>query len=157
MSMKINSSMSSSMSGYYNSGSVDRLNADRQVNRIDRIDPVEEAKRVDALIAKERDEALSKANKGVVQTRVSPDNAFQKAMVTDPSFAYERLAGKLLDKLPNILQDMKNLPEGSAFDEKLAKQAVEAGEKTPSKVVISEDGRMTGQPAEPEGPENIQL
>lgn len=48
---------------------------------------------------------------GVKQTRVSSENAYQKAMLNDPRFAMERMASKLMDKLPNILNDMKNLSD----------------------------------------------
>ena len=50
---------------------------------------------------------------GVKQTRVSSENAYQKAMLNDPRFAMERMASKLMDKLPNILNDMKNLSDSS--------------------------------------------
>ena len=59
---------------------------------------------------------------------------------------------ELMDKLPNILMDIKNLPEDTGFAEELTTK-----QEAPSKVIISEDGRVHG--ARPEQPEteNITL
>ena len=149
MSMRIGSSMSAG-SKYYNSGYDP--GRDLSVDRVNKINPVEEAKRVDALRQQKAENLLS-GNRGVIQTKVSPENSFQKAMVTDPGFAYERMAGKLLDKLPVILKDMQNLPETTDFAERVAS----AKEAASSKVVISENGRVNGQPAADPETENISL
>ena len=149
MSMRINSSVP----GYYDAGRVNESERNLRVNRVEKVNPVEEAKGISSLTKQRETGELSGENRGVVQTRVSPENSFQKAMVTDSSFAFERMAGKLLDKLPNILRDIKNLPEESAFAEQLTEKAAPS-----AKVVISEDGRITGK--QPEGisePENISL
>ncbi len=53
----------------------------------------------------------ARSSQGIVQTKVSPENSYQKQMVNDPRFAAERMASKLMDKLPMILEDMKNLPD----------------------------------------------
>lgn len=67
----------------------------------------------------------------MMQTRISPDSSYQKNMVTDPRFAMERIASKLLDKVPDILNDMRKLPEAGSDG------AVQSAE--PSKIVIREN------------------
>ena len=148
MSMRIDASLPS----FYNAGSVEELNRNRQVNPVERVRPVEEAKGISSLTEQQKAGAFSDENRGIIRTRVSPENSFQKAMVTDPSFAFERMAGKLMDKLPNILMDIKNLPEDTGFAEELTTK-----QEAPYKVIISEDGRVHG--ARPEQPEteNITL
>ncbi|MBQ9549912.1 MAG: hypothetical protein IJU87_03780 [Lachnospiraceae bacterium] len=148
MSMRINSSVPS----FYDAGRVSDPNRNLRVNPVEKVNPVEEAKGISSLTRQHEIEELQKENRGVVQTRVSPENSFQKAMVTDNSFAFERMAGKLLDKLPTILRDMQNLPAEGAFEEQLAEKSA-----APAKVVITEDGRVRGQRAEAPEQEDIKL
>ncbi len=135
--MRINSSMPS----FYDAG---RVNNAGRTPRVERIDPVEEAKGISSLTEQLKSEERSRENLGVVQTKVSPENSFQKAMVTDRSFAFDRMAGKLMDKLPDILKDMADLPEENAFAGILEEKQTSAA---PKKVVISEDGSVSGQAA----------
>lgn len=69
--------------------------------------------------------------KGPQKTEVSTDNLYQKQMISDPHFAMERLAGKLFDKLPQILGDMKNIPMDGSYADPV--------QAAPSKIVISEN------------------
>lgn len=46
---------------------------------------------------------------GPAQTQVAPESSYQKQMLSDPHFAMERMAGKLMDKLPQIFADMSKL------------------------------------------------
>ncbi|MCR5747285.1 MAG: hypothetical protein K6G03_06215 [Lachnospiraceae bacterium] len=62
---------------------------------------------------------------GVVQTRVSDDNAFHKTQLEGSRERIEDMAGKLFKKLPDILKDMQNLPE-------------ESGEQAASRVAVTE-------------------
>ncbi len=48
---------------------------------------------------------------GVIQTRVSPENAYQKAMLDSPRAAVEDMADKLMSRMPRILEDMKKIPD----------------------------------------------
>ncbi len=141
MAMRI----SSSMSGYYNLGQINHNEDIARVNRVERVKPVENLKGISSLTEQKAEEQLY-GSRGVKQTLVSPENSFQKAMATDASFAYERMAGKLLDKLPNILNDIKNLPETESVEE-MAVKAAEKTSKAPAKVIIGEDGRITGEKA----------
>ena len=93
--------ISSSMPSFYNAGRVNGNDENLRVNRIEKVNPVEEAKGISSLTEQRRTE-FDNGSRGVVNTKVSPENSFQKAMVTDASFAYERMAGKLLDKLPRV-------------------------------------------------------
>ncbi len=57
---------------------------------------------------------ISDGKRKLIQTKVSPENAYQKTMLNDHSFAMERVANKLMPHLDAIIRDMKNL---SAADE----------------------------------------
>ncbi len=148
--MRINSSMTS----FYDAGRVNSAGHSGKTERVEKIRPVEETKGISSLTEQLKAEERSRENLGVVQTKVSPDNAFQKAMVTDRSFAFDRMAGKLMDKLPDILKDMARLPEENAFAGILEEKQTAAA---PKKVVISEDGRVSGQPAAAPEQEDISL
>lgn len=152
MAMRVNPTMQ----GYYN---PDRINRDdnARVNRVERVNPVEESRGISSLTEQKADE-LMRGSRGVLQTKVSPDNSFQKAMVSDASFAYERMASKLMDKLPNILRDMKNLPETSEINN-VSDVVEKAGKiaEAPQKVIIGEDGRVSGERAAVPETENISL
>ncbi len=62
----------------------------------------------------QRQSYISDEKRMLIQTKVSPENAYQKTMLNDHSFAMERLASKLMPHLDAIIRDMKNL---SAADE----------------------------------------
>lgn len=83
-----------------------------------------------------------RSNTGVKQTVVSPENSYQKTMMNDPSFAMDRLAGKLMDKLPQIMEDMRKLP---SQEEKPKEMDYGFAKVTVGKVVISENSRVDYQ------------
>ena len=149
--------ITSSMPSFYNAGRVNGNDENLRVNRIEKVNPVEEAKGISSLTEQRRNDS-DNGSRGVVNTKVFPENSFQKAMVTDASFAYERMAGKLLDKLPNILRDIEKLPamEEKGFDVAAAAEKIYASENN-SKVVIGEDGKITGQKASVPETEDISL
>ncbi len=60
--------------------------------------------------SQQRQEYISDEKHKLIQTKVSPENLYQKTMLTDFSFAMERTAGKLMPHVGQILEDMKNLP-----------------------------------------------
>lgn len=126
-----------------------------RLSRAEQVKNTDAAREVPSLSAEEL-LSLSRANRGVVQTRVSPENSFQKTMVNDPSYAYERMAAKLMDKLPRILDDMAKLPKDDSYDVVLAAKKADM-KSGPEKVVISEDGRMSGQAAAVPETEDISL
>ena len=53
---------------------------------------------------------------GVIQTRVSPENSFQKARLDNPKSSFESMADKLMSKLPDILRDMRDVPAYAGED-----------------------------------------
>ncbi len=50
---------------------------------------------------------------GVIQTRVAPEHSFQKAKLEGSRSNIEDMADKLMNKLPDILKDMKRLTDGT--------------------------------------------
>lgn len=85
-------------------------------SRINNIGSAEEINRVSAGSQapgqqQERNEASQyiAEHGGVIQTRVSPENAFQKAMLDSPRARIEDMADKLVDKMPRIMEDMRKL------------------------------------------------
>ena len=152
MAMRINPTVQ----GYFNPDRV-KYDDSTRVNRVEKVSPVQEVKGISSL-TEQKAEEIDRESRGVLQTKVSPDNSFQKAMVSDASFAYERMAAKLMDKLPNILRDMKNLPETSDFSNvsDVVKQAEKITEAS-KKVVIGEDGRVSGEKAAAPETEDISL
>lgn len=53
---------------------------------------------------------------GVIRTKVSPENAFQKVRLENPRQRVEDMADKLMSKLPDIMKDMKRLTEDDAAE-----------------------------------------
>ena len=151
MAMKIGNTIS----GYYNPDRIDPSGQAQRVERTEKINGIEGSRNVISQPAKENPYS-GRENRALVRTQVSPENSFQKAMVNDPSFAIERMAAKLFDKLPKILEDMRNLPEESGIDVAAAAKQADMQPKT-EKVVISEDGRIRGQVAGTPETENISL
>ncbi len=97
----------SGIPGFYNAAS--KLNNLDAVNSISRVsDP--------AAASGERQQNSESAgyiaeHGGVIKTRISPENAYQKAKLETPRQIVEDMADKLMGKLPDILRDMKNLTE----------------------------------------------
>lgn len=130
--MKINSNIAS----FYNASSrVNSSDYNRRVLATEEVSP--KAQSTDTASAQSEEKRNGyQPSVGIQQTKVSSDNSYQKRMITDPRFAVERMAGKLMDKLPDILTDMKNLP-----DENKAAIAVPVENKS-SKVVIRENSSV---------------
>ena len=61
---------------------------------------------------------------GIIQTRVSDANAFQKTQLDGSRERIEAMADKLFDKLPNILNDMQKLPENAGAEDQASRVAV---------------------------------
>ncbi len=66
---------------------------------------------------------------GPSQTQVAPESSYQKQMLSDPHFAMERMAGKLMDKLPQIFADMSKLVTPASSENADAQAAVSASKK----------------------------
>ncbi len=152
MSMRIGSSPADEQ---YNLNRIGLSEESLKTSRAEQVRNADAARAVPSLSAEEL-LSLSRANRGVVQTRVSPENSFQKTMVNDPSYAYERMAAKLMDKLPRILDDMAKLPKDDSYDVVLAAKKADM-KSGAEKVVISEDGRISGQTAAAPETENFSL
>ncbi len=105
-------------------------NASSRINDINNVDEINRVSQSNAAETKEqeRNEASQyiAEHGGVIQTRVSPENSFQKAMLDSPRARIEDMADKLVEKLPRIMEDMKKLVP----DEEAA---------APSKVVVNEN------------------
>ena len=56
---------------------------------------------------------ISDEKRKLIQTKVSPENAYQKTMLNDHSFAMERVANKLMPHLDALMRDMKDLSEAA--------------------------------------------
>ena len=128
--MKIESGMAS----FYNASSS-RLQSVNNVSQSSKVSQVSDANGVAANSSNSASQYLS-SHGGVVQTRVSPENSYQKAMLSDPRANIEKMAGKLMSKLPNILKDMQNLTADNA--------ANTASDNTSNKVVITEANAGAG-------------
>ncbi len=118
MSMKVGSGMSQ----YYD---VSRLNRNSEIEKTSRVDQSGSS----AAIQNENRNAsqyISQDHGGVVQTRVSDANSYQKSQLDGSREKVEKLADKLMSKLPNILADMQNLP---AADETGAVNRVAVNER----------------------------
>lgn len=116
-----------SIASFYDASS--RINS---INRISRVEVENPAKINESELSQKASESSSD-NHGVKQTLVSPDNSYQKQMLSDPDFAMKRMASKLVDKLPQIMEDISKLP---AENTQVA-DAIQT--KAPSKVVIGEN------------------
>ena len=85
-----------------------------------RISKPEEAQAPRADEASKSSQYISPDHGGVVQTRVSDANAFQKSQIKGSREAIEDMAGKLMSKLPNILSDMQRLPAAAGAEDQAA-------------------------------------
>ena len=65
---------------------------------------------------------------GVIKTRVSPENAFNKVRLENPRAQVEDMADKLMSKLPDIMEDMR----------KLDNENMTAGTGETKKVIVNE-------------------
>ncbi len=82
---------------------------------------------------------------GVIQTRVSPENAFQKAKLENPRSGIEAMAEKLMDKLPDILRDMKNVPEYSEAAQNVGTGKVVVSDRNAA-VVAQQNAQKAAEP-----------
>lgn len=89
------------------------------------------------------EQSEQREQRGLQRTQVSPENSYQRTMLSDPGFAFDRMAGKLMDKLPQIFADMKAVPDMGTGAEVAAVQA----QAPAAKVVISEES-VANQAAE---------
>ena len=98
-------------------------NASSRINNIENTDQVSRVSQGSAASAKEqeRNEASQyiAEHGGVIQTKVSPENAYQKAMLETPRAKVEDMADKLMSKMPRILEDMKKLVPDETANEKV--------------------------------------
>ena len=82
-------------------------NASSRINDISNADEINRVSQDNAAQAKEqeRNEASQyiAEHGGVIQTRVSPENSFQKAMLDSPRARIEDMADKLIDRMPRIM------------------------------------------------------
>ncbi len=112
-------------------------NASSRINNIESTDQVSRVSQGSTASAKEqeRNEASQyiAEHGGVIQTKVSPENAYQKAMLETPRAKVEDMADKLISKMPRILEDMKKLVPDETANEKVVvneNNAAAVAEKT---------------------------
>ncbi len=67
--------------------------------------------------SQQRQSYVEDQNRRIIQTKVSPENSYQKTMLSDASFAMDRMAGKLMPSIERILRDMKDLSDIEIGDE----------------------------------------
>lgn len=88
-------------------------NASSRINSIGNADEINRVSQGNTEAAKEqeRNEASQyiAEHGGVIQTKVSPESAYQKAMLETPRARVEDMADKLVSKMPRILEDMRKL------------------------------------------------
>lgn len=107
--MKINSAIPS----FYNASA--RINAEADKVRAAKVQQMSgSASSGGSDSSSQKQSYISDGKRKLIQTKVSPENAYQKTMLNDHSFAMERVANKLMPHLDAIIRDMKNL---SAADE----------------------------------------
>ena len=97
----------SGIPGFYNAASkINSLDASNSISRVsDSNSAAGERKQQESASGYIADHG------GVIKTRVSPENAYQKAKLDNPRETVEAMADKLMGKLPQILNDMRNLTE----------------------------------------------
>lgn len=106
MSLRIGSNVSS----LYNSSRINQTAGIDNTSRINRQDAVASEQQENRNSA---GQYVSQDHGGVVKTRVADAHAFQKAQLDGNRERIEDMANKLFDKLPDILADMKKLPEAA--------------------------------------------
>lgn len=124
----------SSVASFYDASS--RIN---NLNRISQVE-AEKTQEIKQQNSPAKPEEKSLINySGIKQTLVSADNAYQKQLLSDPDFAMKRMAGKLMDKLPQIMEDISKLP--SDVNSNIA-EITKPVETTPSRIVIGENSNV---------------
>ncbi len=89
----------------------------------------------------QRQSYISDEKRKLIQTKVSPENAYQKTMLNDHSFAMERVANKLMPHLDALMRDMNDLPEAAGIqldDDQSSRQAAHM-DKNAEKPVSKEE------------------
>ncbi len=102
----------SGIPGFYNAAS--RLNGIDAANNVSRVSDINSASQENNGEGRQ-DAGYIAQHGGIIKTRVSPENAYQKAKLDNPREIVEDMADKLMSKLPQIMDDMKRL---TADDEK---------------------------------------
>ena len=112
-------------------------NASSRINNIENTEQISRVSQGSAASAKEQERNGASQyiaeHGGVIQTKVSPENAYQKAMLETPRAKVEDMADKLMSKMPRILEDMKKLVPDEAANEKVVvneNNAAAVAEKT---------------------------
>ncbi len=112
-------------------------NASSRINNIENTEQISRVSQGSAALAKEQERNGASQyiaeHGGVIQTKVSPENAYQKAMLETPRAKVEDMADKLMSKMPRILEDMKKLVPDEAANEKVVvneNNAAAVAEKT---------------------------
>ncbi len=116
MSIRIGSNMTS----FYNAS---RINPAQDIDRASRVEKKNDVA-LDLQDGRSNGQYVAKDHGGVIQTRVSDANAFQKTQLDSSRERIEEMANKLFDKLPNILNDMQKLPENTGAEDQAARVAV---------------------------------
>ncbi len=97
----------SGIPGFYNAASkINQLDASNRVSRVSDLNSAAGENKQQGSAS-----GYVAEHGGVIKTRVSPENAYQKAKLDNPRQAVEDMADKLMGKLPQILNDMRNLTE----------------------------------------------
>ena len=112
MSIRIGSNVSS----LYN---ATRLNPAQDIDRASRVEQKQDIS-LDQQSARSGSRYIAQDHGGVVQTRVSDANAFQKSQLDGSRERIEDMADKLFSKLPDIFSDMQKLPDAAAEDQAAA-------------------------------------
>ncbi|MCR5625770.1 MAG: hypothetical protein K6F99_00490 [Lachnospiraceae bacterium] len=99
------------MANFYNASSrVNFQNSRVQAPaKADEIKQAEKSSEVNGTVTGNTPAAQESTLEHTRETRVSAEASYQKSMITDRSFAMERLASKLMDRLPRIMADIAKL------------------------------------------------
>ncbi len=112
MSIRIGSNVSSLYS-------ATRLNPAQDIDRASRVEQKQDFA-LDQQDVRSGSQYVAQDHGGVVQTRVSDANAFQKGQLDGNRERIEAMADKLFSKLPDIFNDMQKLPDTAAEDKAAA-------------------------------------
>lgn len=95
----------SGIPGFYNAASrLNGIDAARNISRVSDLNTASQENREE-----NKSQDYLSQHGGIIKTRVSPENAYQKAKLDNPREVVEDMADKLIDKLPQIMEDMKKL------------------------------------------------
>ncbi|MBQ4482832.1 MAG: hypothetical protein II966_06315 [Lachnospiraceae bacterium] len=117
MSLRIGSNIAS----LYN---ANRINQSQDIDRASRIDQQTPAASDNKDGRSNGNQYISQAHGGVLKTRVADANSFKKAQLDTSRERIEDMADKLYTKLPDILNDMKKLPDESESQAAASRVAV---------------------------------